>query len=131
MVQLNEESPIYIFGKEGTNTQLDFVKFIVKCLDDQQLQNGDILICDNAAIHAAADSLILLDDLLRAANVRIVLLPAYSPELNPCELVFGYVKRYLRESHQEAIPLELRIAFAFNLVTYDMIVKYYNKCIQI
>ena len=45
--------------------------------------------CDNAAVHTAAN---IQDFLLRVVEewgVEIKFLPTYSPELNPCELVFA------------------------------------------
>jgi hypothetical protein len=59
-----------------------------------------------------------------------VFLPAYSPELNPCELVFAQVKRYIR-SHRDGInaPLIDLIVQAFESVTIDNIINYYTKCI--
>ena len=53
-------------------------------------------LCDNASIHFAAEVALPLSELFDTAGVRLVFLPAYSPELNPCELVFAQVKNGLR-----------------------------------
>jgi transposase len=37
-----------------------------------------------------------LDDILVFFQVRLAFLPAYSPELNPCELVFSLIKQDIR-----------------------------------
>jgi transposase len=47
---------------------------------------------DNAPIHKAEDMLRVLEPILDLANVRLFFLPKYSPELNPCEMVFAQVR---------------------------------------
>ena len=93
------------------------------------MKTGDILILDNASIHAAQDTILMLKDVLDSVGVEIRKLPAYSPELNPCELVFGYVKRFLRENHN-GYPLWFEIALAFSQVPHDLLEKWYDKCIN-
>jgi hypothetical protein len=46
---------------------------------------------DNAPIHVADDMLRVLETILDLADVRLFFLPKYSPELNPCEMVFAQV----------------------------------------
>ena len=47
---------------------------------------------DNATVHKGLESMRFLSPLLRAAGVKLLFLPKYSPELNPCEEVrFGVV----------------------------------------
>lgn len=91
---------------------------------------GDILICDNATIHTAADAMSMMEEILRTADIKLVFLPTYSPELNPCELVFAGVKKHLREN-KLGLPLEVEIAIAFQTVSAVSIEKYYNKCLKI
>jgi transposase len=50
---------------------------------------GDIFIADNAKTHFSEDIVEALELLLAGSNVTLIFLPTYSPELNPCELVFG------------------------------------------
>jgi transposase len=52
---------------------------------------GDLLVADNAAIHKSREIIPTLRVALATAGVRMVFLPTYSPELNPCELVFAQV----------------------------------------
>ena len=69
---------------------------------------------DNAAVHHGYDSAAVLKDILTVFGVTIVYLPVYSPELNPCELVFNVVKRYIREHRDNyaKIPIETMEALA-------------------
>jgi transposase len=54
------------------------------------------LVVDNAAVYTGKDFAEVLDDILVFFQVRLAFLPAYSPELNPCELVFSLIKQDIR-----------------------------------
>jgi hypothetical protein len=59
-----------------------------------------------------------------------VFLPAYSPELNPCELVFGQVKNIIRHLRGEGLhSIFDQIHVAFNSVTIENVSNYFAKCI--
>ena len=102
------------------------------------LRPRDILICDNAAIHARAKTLADLQELLEMHCIELCFLPAYSPEVdlsfslislyqfNPCELVFGYVKIYLRNYQGSSVELEEDICTSFACVTPEFMVKYFG-----
>lgn len=91
----NVAMPYFVTMRENSNSQWDFVGFIANAILEGHLVPGDFLICDNASVHWAQDSWDALDELLQAAHVKMRFLPTYSPELNPCELVFGDLKKYL------------------------------------
>jgi transposase len=65
-------------------------------IESGALQMGDYLICDNAAVHVNDEAFQRLAILCEQAGVKVRFLPKYSPELNPCELVFGFTKNHLR-----------------------------------
>jgi hypothetical protein len=100
------------------NSQYDFVRTIIWFIEAGGLRQGDTLVLDNARIHFAAESSEMVAQLLDAAGVRMVFLPAYSPELNPCELVFGHVKQAMSfgrapgEMWAEALGHFARVTFA-------------------
>lgn len=73
--------------RTNSNSQWDFLMFVLMVVQKGELRRGDFLVCDNASIHGGQDSIELLDKLCTAAGVKIVFLPSYSPELNPCEMV--------------------------------------------
>ena len=54
------------------------------------------LVMDNAPVHMGPR----VRDALHRIGVEPVYLPPYSPELNPCEMVFSQVKRGLRSAHE-------------------------------
>ena len=61
-----------------------------------------ILIMDNCSIHHVAE----VKNLFQQAGIVVLFLPPYSPDLNPVEEAFSYVKNYLRKHDQllQAIP---------------------------
>lgn len=91
--------PVVVSIREDTNTQYDFLLTVISFIEQGALGNGDVLIFDNWAGHLAEDTADLLPTACGHAGVRILRLPTYSPELSPCELVFGLMKQHLR-SHR-------------------------------
>ena len=55
-----------------------------------------ILVMDNCSIHHISE----VKELLRQVGVVLLFLPPYSPDLNPVEEAFSYVKSYLRKHDQ-------------------------------
>jgi len=58
------------------------------------LQPGDIVICDNLSVHKNAKARAAIE--ARGAELRF--LPAYSPDLNPIEMVFARLKALVRSA---------------------------------
>lgn len=73
------------------------------------LPPGDIVIMDNLGAHKVEQTLALI----RQAKAEIRFLPAYSPDLNPIEMMWSKVKALLRKAqarnhprpHQSSLPL--------------------------
>jgi hypothetical protein len=59
----------------------------------------------------------------------IIALPAYSPKLSPCELVFRYLKRGLRKTTPKTVPeLVDALRAVSKKITGDMIAHWWKKC---
>jgi len=58
------------------------------------LSPGDIVIMDNLGAHKSS----AVRQAIRAAGAKLILLPKYSPDLNPIEKLFAKIKHYLREA---------------------------------
>ena len=60
--------------------------------------DNSIVIMDNCSIHYNEEAL----DLLKECGIFVIFLPPYSPDYNPIELTFSYVKKFIQE-HEEII----------------------------
>ena len=57
-----------------------------------------ILIMDNCSVHHVNE----VREVLQQAGILVLFLPPYSPDLNPLEEAFSYIKQYLRK-HDELL----------------------------
>ena len=57
-----------------------------------ELRPGDVVIMDNLSSHKRHH----VRELIENAHAHLVFLPAYSPDLNPIEMIFAKVKQLLR-----------------------------------
>ena len=79
-----------------------------------------ILIVDNCSIHHVQE----VKDLLEAAGILLIFLPPYSPDYNPAEELFSYIKHYLKD-HDDLVrntstsSLKDILNAAFQTVTAD------------
>lgn len=64
------------------------------------------------------------------AQVRLLFLPAYSPELNPAECLFGIVKTYLR-NHRTSRPFLAELVDAFAHITWQNVADSYRHCLTL
>ena len=76
-----------------------------------------ILVMDNCSIHHVQE----VADYLQSVGIPLIYLPPYSPDLNPIEELFSFLKYYLKQ-HDDVIqalnnnPIEI-IKSAFNEIT--------------
>ena len=74
-----------------------------------------IVIMDNAKIHMFKE----LEDTIHQCGAKLIFLPPYSPELNPIEVAFGQLKRWIQRYANLCFPLfpELVLETAMPLCT--------------
>ena len=58
------------------------------------LRIGDLVVMDNLGAHKNEQTLALIEQ----AGAEVVFLPAYSPDLNPIEMMWSKVKAFLRSA---------------------------------
>jgi len=75
------------------------------------------------------DMLQMLDIVLAQNNIRLVFLPKYSPELNPCETLWAMVKNRLRAWRVSGLPWDIQILSYLNAVTFEEVYNAYCHCI--
>jgi len=77
---------------DGTMDSVLFEAWFATCLLPS-LPKNTVIVMDNASFHRKSK----LYPLAEQAEVRLVFLPPYSPELNPIEHFWAWIKRYLRK----------------------------------
>lgn len=78
-----------------------------------------IVVLDNCSIHHVQG----VTDLFRAAGILVMFLPPYSPDYNPIEQTFSYVKYYIKQHDDLAQQLNDKtpiLQAAFSSVTSDL-----------
>jgi len=123
-------APITFDYREESNTQWNFTDFVLHCCITGALEAGDYLIVDNAAVHNGWDSMDIVQNILDVAGVSLIFLPAYSPELNPCELVFQVVKSHIRCHRKFGSHILQEVVNSLALVTSDAVQKFYSHCLH-
>lgn len=98
------------FQKEGSIKRVDLEDFLLKDLLPR-LERGSVLVLDNARSHHGGE----LARIVKEAGCSILYLPPYSPDLNPIELAWGWIKRRVRrESPRDAESRLLAIGSAIS-----------------
>ena len=94
-----------------------FSKKIVPHLNPWPLPRS-IVVMDNAKIHMFKE----LEDAVHQCGARLIFLPPYSPELNPIEVCFGQLKRWIQKHANLVFPLhpEMVLDVAMPACTKDI-----------
>ena len=80
---------------------------------------------DNLQVHKNAEAI----NVLRATGANIVFQPRYSPELNPIEMCWAFIKRWLRKSPTKCRKqLRRNIRHALQRVTTRMLDGWFDHC---
>lgn len=89
------------------------------------LEPGDIVVLDNLGAHKNDRTLALIEK----AGAEVRFLPAYSPDLNPIELMWSKVKTLLRKAQARNHPdLLAAIASALSAVTPQDAFGWFAHC---
>lgn len=87
---ITSEGQFFQQTHEGSIKAPGFVAFLTHLL--RHIKGKVTVVVDNAAIHRAKE---VTDFVGKHERLSITYLPPYSPELNPIELVWAYVKTHL------------------------------------
>lgn len=137
LTSLNTEQNFFVDVRHGSNTQADFLQCLKKFHQAGAFLQGDILIMDNAAVHLSEKLGREIMDFCHDIGVAIQTLPTYSPELNPCELVFARIKNFLKSNDNvemtesgssRCIPLERSLSIVLQSMRLDDLINLYSHC---
>ena len=111
-------------SNEKTLNKFIFAEYIKSCLKPT-FSSEDVLLLDNSSVHRSK----LVLDTLEACNIKYLFLPPYSPDFNPIELFWAFMKSILRKlkarTHDK---LEDAINFAFDSVEIEFIANWFRHC---
>jgi transposase len=108
----------------GTLNQHIFAEYIKTCLLPT-LSPEDVLLLDNSSVHRSK----LVLDTLEECGIKYLFLPPYSPDFNPIELLWAFMKAALRKlkarTHEK---LESAINLVFDSVQSEFIANWFSHC---
>ena len=76
---------------DGAMNKITFITFIKEVLVPT-LRSGQVIIMDRLTSHRSSE----VKALIECAGCSLVFLPSYSPDFNPIELMFSWLKTFLR-----------------------------------
>jgi transposase len=108
----------------GTLNKELFAEYIKTQLKPS-LAEDDILLLDNSSVHKSK----LVLDTLHECKIKYLFLPRYSPDYNPIELLWSYVKSTLRKlKARTREKLYGAIGFALNSLPLVYIKNWFSHC---
>ncbi|MDR2202781.1 MAG: transposase [Nitrososphaerota archaeon] len=121
-IRLNGEKVAFVF--EGTLNKELFAEYLKICLAPT-LGAKDVLVLDNSSGHTSK----LVRDVLGEFGVKVMFLPVYSPDFNPVELLWAYVKSVLRKlkARSEEALLDA-VVVALDCVTPELVAGWFRHC---
>ena len=106
-------------------TDTDVFRAYVGQLLCPTLRPGDLVIMDNLSPHKSDPTL----GLIQARGAHVLFLPAYSPDLNPIELMWSKVKSALRSAEARTeLALIQASAAALATVTRQDAINWFAHC---
>jgi transposase len=129
MTDLSSQRGFHILNVEAhAQNAFNFVDAMISAVERGIVRTGSVVVFDNARIHSAEGLFDFVAELFRSVGALIIFLPSYSPELQPCELLFAAVKNRLYRTKGNGSLLE-EVASSFRLVSREQIINMYKACI--
>jgi len=109
---------------DGTLNKSIFAEYIKTCLKPT-FSPDDVLLLDNSSVHTSK----LVLDTLKECDIKYLFLPPYSPDLNPIELFWAYMKSVLRKLKARSHDmLDDALKIALDSVDPDFISHWFMHC---
>jgi transposase len=122
---------IYELIKGGVKAQ-NFHNFLSNI--ELTANEKNYLIMDNVRVHHANQAckkagLTSIKELLVSKNTEPLYLPPYTPEMNPVELCFNFIRHYVEKSKPKTLEeLELAIDKIIDMLDEKDLTKYFQHC---
>lgn len=103
-------APMEFKGYCNTQVVLTWVKEMLL----PELKPGDVVIWDNATFHKSSK----LAQAFATAGIELLFLPAYSPDLNPIEKFWAWLKSWIRELNLPSLHISIALTKVLgNIIT--------------
>jgi len=89
-----------------------------------RLPKASIIVMDNASVHKPA----YVKDIVRQQHLMYLFQSPYSPDYNPIEFVFGWIKQHLQRYEYSTDTLEDIIQTAIANLTPELVAKFVLHC---
>jgi len=117
-MRINGEIEPIVF--DGTLNSAIMCKYIETIAP--KLAPDDIVLLDNSSVHISKS----VKETLKKFNVNFWYIPKYSPDLNPIELMWAYIKAILRKLKARTVDkLHEALKTAFDAVTPELIKSWF------
>ena len=122
-IRLNGEMVPLVF--DGTLNKELFAEYLRNQLADT-LGPDDIIILDNSSVHKSK----LVADVLAELKINVLFLPPYSPDFNPIELLWAFIKSILRKLKARSREALVNAAnYALSQIKQDLIQGWFSHCL--
>jgi len=101
-------APLEFKGYCDTEVVLSWVKQMLIPV----LKPGDTVIWDNATFHKSKR----LAEALESAGIALLFLPPYSPDLNPIEQLWSWIKAWIRQLNQPYLHISQALTKVFQTI---------------
>ena len=109
---------------EGTLNKELFAEYLKTCLKPTLLPD-DVVILDNSSVHKSK----LVLETFAECGIKCLFLPPYSPDFNPIELLWAWLKGHLRKAKARTREkLENAINCALSEVELDFSANWFRHC---
>lgn len=92
----------------GTTDSILFEFWFKNCLLNE-VKSGSVIVLDNATFHKKS----VIPDLAKKKKCRVLFLPPYSPDLNPIEKKWAWLKKRLRKILLNSDSFEQALSYCF------------------
>ena len=120
---LDLQGMVATFQKEGSIKRADLETFLQETLLPL-LEPGAVLVLDNARSHHGGK----IAEIVEAAGCSLLYLPPYSPDFNPIELAWAWIKQFVRRlAPREAVARLAAIQSAIQALPAEFGESWFRK----
>jgi len=111
---------------EGKSNGNEFVQFFAR-VGVPHIQEGNIVAGDNLSYHYRGPAAEAVVAMVHEKGARYIMQPKYSPEVNPSEFVFSFLKQQLRDRYSIYDDLLMAMIDILDSISINMMIGWYKR----